>query len=162
ALADGRPRGAHPEFPGAARHAAARVPVVHRPVAVVVQPVADFGRRLLVLLTDDRETVGASRRGGAHTEVPAAARQAAAPVPLRPGFSVARRLASLVSGWCFDVCSSPAALADGRPRGAHAELPRAARHAAARVPLVDDAVAVVVQPVADFGRRLLVLLTDDR
>src|SRR5205807_2411665 len=137
--------------------------VVDHAVAVVVEPVAGLGGRLLVLVAGDGAARARGGARGAEAEVAGVGRHVAARVPVvdLAVAVVVEAVSGLGRGQLVLVAGDGAVGARRRARGADTEVARVARRVAAGVPVVDHAVAVVVEPVARLRRGLLVLVADD-
>jgi hypothetical protein len=148
-----RPGCANTRLPRTARNAAARIAVIDDAIAIVVEAVAYFRRRLRILIAHDAAIVARRRACGAN--------------------ALLTRIARISATWIAVVDSSIAIVVetiahfDGRLRGlytnelpAHtlekavstnAEATRRTRATAARIALVDGAIAIVVDSITRLG-----------
>lgn len=151
-----RSRGAYTKLPRVAHHRTTGIAVVDNSVAIIVQAVASFGRWIVVAIAHNRAASTRRRSRRTNTWLTGIAVRAGAGIAVVDG-TIAIVIEPVA---CFRAWIRIAIAYDGtartrrRSRSAHTELPRVARHVAAGIAIVDSTVAIVVQPVAHFRRRL--------
>src|SRR5262249_39153106 len=149
-------RGADAGEAGRARVAAARVVLVDRAVAVVVETVAHFRGRELLLHAVEHAVLADRGAGRAHAEKTGVARVAAARVAFidEPVAVVVASVARFGGGLLERVAHGMSGGASAGAERADTGAAGVARGAEAGDVFVDHAVAVVVDAVANFsGRR---------
>jgi hypothetical protein len=136
-----------------ARNAATRVVIVHDAVAIVVEAVARFSRRIVVAIARNRAVRARCRARSANAALAGIARNAATGVAVVHGAIaiVIEAVARFSRGVDVAVADDCAARARRRSIRANTLLTRGARRPAARIAIVHDAVAIVVEAIARFG-----------
>jgi len=136
---------------------------VDRPIAVVIEAVANFVSRLLILIAYERavHTHPGSRR--AYAQIARCARRPSTRIVF-VGLSVAivvETIASFGLGQHVLIANDHAKRTGGRARCAHAEIARTAGLSAAGITFVDLTVAIVVFVIARLVGRLHGLNTNE-
>ncbi len=136
-----------------AHHSAARIAIVRGAVAIIVEAVAEFRRRLRRLAARDRAIRANLGSGRANTGNTRRAR-----IANRCRIIIDRAIAIVVEAIAdfsarirIPITHGHAARARRCSWRTHAELPRAAHHTATRIAIVHGAIAIVVEAVAKFG-----------
>lgn len=133
-------------------YAAARVAVISRPVAIVIEAIASFGRRKHRLRTNDRPGRTSGDAGAAQSRQTVITRHTAAGIAFIDGAVaiVVDAVTDLGGGVVVAIADNRAGRTGRRSSRANTLLTGIASDAAARIAVVDGTIAIVIQAVTDF------------